>query len=128
MMALLGLFGKGKKQVSSGKEKALKRIDEIIERLDKVAGSLGNMEASVGPSVRKCIEELTWVRKELNMMLSMRDQHAEAEFYRRVLVQLDEITETLKNMGYFYTYVDSKILPNILALRRLIEETERNVN
>lgn len=127
-MAFLGLFGKSKKQASPGKEKALKHIGDIIEQLDKIAGSLGNMEASVGPSVRRCIDEMAWCRKEISMMLPMRDVHAEAEFYRRVLAQLDEIEKTLKKMGYFYTYIDSKILPDILAVHKLIDETGKNVN
>ena len=127
-MAFLGLFGKGKNSAGADKNSAQKKISESIAQLDKVAGSLGNMEASVGPGVRSCIDELSWCRKELGMMLGMRDKAAEAEFYRRVLAQLDEIADTVKKMKYFYTYIDSKILPDIIALRQLIDETGKNVN
>jgi hypothetical protein len=61
-------------------------------------------------------------------MLGMRDQQSEVEFYCRVLQLLGDIADTLKKMKYFYTYIDSSILPEILELRKLIETTANNAN
>ena len=124
-MSPLGIFGRNK---LSDKEKALKKIAEITEQLDRTASSLGNMKDSVGPSIQKCIDELAWCRAELNKMLGMRDKQTETEFYRRVLQILDSIANTLKKMKYFYTYIDSSVLPDIMDLRKLIETTAKTAN
>ena len=86
------------------------------------------MKDSVGPSIQKCIAELAWCRAELNKMLGMRDKQTETEFYRRVLQILDSIANTLKKMKYFYTYIDSSVLPDIMDLRKLIETTAKTAN
>ena len=122
------ILKKRKKEQLSDKVQAIQKIGEIIDQLDGISRSLGNMEANVGPKVEKCISELKWCRNQLNRMLDMRDHQAESEFYCRALFLLNEISETLKNMKFFYTYIESTVLPDIDDLHRLIDAAVKTVN
>lgn len=127
-MAPIFFAKNGKRKKQTDKERTQDLMQEILEKLDQVARAIDGKQTDAGALVQDCIREMTYCRRELNMMLAMRDRQAEEEFYRRAIQLLNEILDTLKKMNYFYTYIESMVYPKVIALHRLLDDAVQPVN
>lgn len=123
-MYLLRLFRrkKNKRDEMIEREKTVAMITEIIAQLDRIRYTPEGSESNVRGSIDQCIGDLEWCRKELKLLLKLRDDDVEVDFYRRVRALLGDIADALNKMHFFYTYVDLMILPCVTLLREIVQD------